>query len=101
MADDKNSPPAPGQVPQIQLQLDDTIAQGNYCNVVVLNHTDAEFVLDFAFLQPTMPTARVRARVITSPKHAKRMLAALQQNVARYEERFGEITLAPGEGLVH
>ncbi len=101
MADDKNPPPGAGATPQIQLQIDEVTAQGSYSNVVVINHTDAEFILDFAFLQPTMPAARVRSRVIASPRHAKRILAALQQNVARYEERFGEIPLVPGEGLVH
>jgi hypothetical protein len=33
----------------------------------------------------------VRSRVITSPAHAKRLAAALQDNIAKYEARFGEI----------
>ena len=99
MADDKHPPPGPGT--QIQLQLDDTVSQGVYSNIVLVNHTETEFVLDFAYLQPAAPVARVRARVISSPRHTKRLLAALQQNVARYEERFGEIVLAPGDGLMH
>jgi hypothetical protein len=98
MADDKK-PPVPPTGPQIQIQLDEVIAQGVYTNFVLINHTENEFILDFAFIAPATPTARVRARVLSGPRHTKRLLRALQQNVARYEERFGEIELE--ETLVH
>ena len=62
-----------------------------YCNLVLINHTDAEFILDFAFLQPSAPQARVRARILSSPRHTKRLLRALETNIQRYEERFGKI----------
>lgn len=81
--------PAPGS--QIHIDLDETTAQGAYCNLVLLNHSDSEFVLDFAFLQPGAPQARVRARILSSPRHTKRLLRALETNIKRYEERFGTI----------
>ncbi len=77
--------------PQIQIELDDATAQGAYSNIVLINHTDSEFVLDFAFMQPAVPKARVRARIISSPRHTKRLLRALEVNVRRFEERFGTI----------
>lgn len=77
--------------PKIQVQIDDDTAQGSYANLVVINHTDNEFVLDFAFLQPGGARAKVRARVISSPRHTKRLIAALQKNLDRFEERFGAI----------
>jgi len=83
--------PPPPAAPQIQLQIDDAIAQGMYTNLVLINHAENEFVLDFAFLQPQNPVAKVRARLISSPRHTKRLLEALASNVARYEERFGAI----------
>jgi hypothetical protein len=86
MSDD----PKPGSQP-IQIDLDEAMAQGLYCNLVLINHSDTEFVLDFAFLQPAGPQARVRARILSSPRHTKRLLRALETNVARYEERFGRI----------
>ncbi len=86
---DSNKPPADGQ--QIQIDLDETTAQGAYCNLVLINHSDNEFVLDFAFLQPAALRARVRARILSSPRHTKRLLRALEANVQRYEERFGKI----------
>jgi hypothetical protein len=82
-------PPDPGQ--QLQLDLDETTAQGAYVNFVLINHTDSEFVLDFAFIQPNTPRARVRARILSSPRHTKRLLRALETNIRRYEERFGTI----------
>ncbi|MBE7448535.1 MAG: DUF3467 domain-containing protein [Kofleriaceae bacterium] len=77
--------------PKIQMQLDDDVAQGIYSNLVLINHTENEFVLDFAFLQPSSPRARVRSRVVSSPRHTKRLLRALQKNLERFEERFGVI----------
>jgi hypothetical protein len=90
---DPNQPPKP----QIQLQLDESVAQGTYSNLVLVNHTENEFVLDFAYLQPANPLAKVRARIISSPRHTKRLLAALQKNLTRYEERYGKIELSGEE----
>lgn len=96
MSDDAK-PPAGPIAPRIQLQLDEQLSQGVYTNLVLINHTENEFVFDFAYLQPANPVARVRARVISSPRHTKRLLAALQKNVTRYEERFGTIEISGEE----
>jgi hypothetical protein len=89
MADNPKAP-EPG-APQIQIDVDDQTAQGSYSNLVLINHNENEFVLDFAYIQPSAPRARVRSRVISSPRHTKRLLRALEHNVRRYEERFGKI----------
>ena len=82
---------AQGKEVKLEIQLDEETAQGVYVNMAVVNHNDSEFTLDFIFVQPQAPRAKVRSRVITSPRHAKRMLLALQENVARYEKNFGPI----------
>lgn len=88
--------------PKLQVQIDDDISQGVYSNLVLLNHTENEFVMDFAFIQPSNGRAKVRTRVISSPRHTKRLLAALQKNLERYEERFGAIeTSADDEPVFH
>ena len=87
---DQPKPPT-GVEPQVQIDLDEVTAQGAYCNLVLINHNENEFVLDFAYLQAATPRARVRARVISSPRHTKRLLRALEINLRRYEERFGKI----------
>ena len=88
---DQSNPSGPPKPPPIQLQLDDDVAQGAYTNLVLINHTENEFILDFAFFAPGAPRAKVRARIVSSPRHTKRLLRALQKNVERFEERFGEI----------
>ena len=85
---------APQQI-QIQIQIDDQLAQGVYANMTMVNHNETEFILDFIYVQPQVPKAQVRARVINSPKHVKRFLLALQDNVARYEAQFGKIEASP------
>jgi hypothetical protein len=40
---------------------------------------------------PGVQQAHVRSRVILAPLHAKRVLAALEQNIQNYEAQFGEI----------
>ena len=88
--------------PKLQIQIDDDVAQGTYSNLVLINHTENEFVLDFAFIQPTNGRAKVRSRVISSPRHTKRLVQALQKNLDRYEERFGTIDVtAEDEPVVH
>ena len=75
------TPAAPQQM-QIQLEIDPLTAQGVYANMAMLNHNETEFVIDFIYVQPQVPKAVVRARIINSPKHMKRLLHALQDNVA-------------------
>lgn len=76
---------------QIQIEIDDVTAQGVYSNLAIVGHTQNEFILDFIFVQPQVPKAKVRARIITSPQHLKRFLNALEENVKKYEEMYGEI----------
>ena len=76
---------------KLQIDIDDVTAQGAYCNFAIVNHSDAEFVVDFIYLQPMQPKAKVRSRIITTPKHAKKLVSALLENIKRYEEKFGPI----------
>jgi Protein of unknown function (DUF3467) len=86
-------PETPPQAPnvQLQIQLDEELAQGMYVNMALINHSETEFTMDMIYVQPQQPKAKVRARLITSPKHMKRLLLAMQEQVGRYEQRFGTI----------
>ena len=75
----------------INIQLNEVIAAGVYVNLALVNHSPSEFVLDFIQLMPGVQQAHVRSRVILAPLHAKRVLAALEQNIQNYEAQFGEI----------
>jgi hypothetical protein len=88
----------------IQIQLDEDVAQGAYVNLAMVNHSETEFILDFIYVQPQQPKAKVRARILSSPKHTKRLLEALKDNIAKYEKRFGVIDISgplPEEEFLH
>lgn len=67
-----------------------------YANLVRIAHSPAELVLDFARLLPGDTAPQVCARVLMSPISAKLFLNALNENLARYEAAYGEISL-PGD----
>ncbi len=79
--------------PQLQIELDEVVAQGIYANFAIITHSESEFALDFIFVQPQQPKARVRARVIMSPTNTKRLFLALQENIKNYESRFVPIEI--------
>ncbi len=87
-----DKPPAQQQV-QIQIEIDPATANGVFVNLAMVNHTDSEFTLDLMYLQPQAPRATVRARAIMTPKHLKRLILALQENLGRYEGQFGTVDL--------
>ena len=64
-----------------------------YSNLAVIAHSSSEFVMDFIRVMPNMPKSKVKSRVIMNAEHAKRLMYALQQNIEKYEEQFGEIVL--------
>lgn len=76
---------------QLQLELNDQVAQGTYANLVVITHSSSEFVVDFAQVLPGMRKAPVKSRIIMAPEHAKRLLFALEENMRKYEATFGKI----------
>ena len=80
--------------PEIKIEIDENTAQGVYANLAMIGHSEDEFIIDFIFLQPQNPKAKVRSRIVTSPGHAKRFLAALKENIAKYEAHFGEIKVS-------
>lgn len=76
---------------KMDLSISEEISQGIYSNLAILSHSENEFFVDFASLSPGVPKAIVRSRIIMNPVNAKRLLRALQDNVSKYEEQFGEI----------
>jgi len=78
---------------QVQLQIKPEIAEGNYANLAMITHSSSDFILDFAVAMPGMPGPVVNNRVIMAPEHAKRLLAALQENLYKYEQQFGKIAI--------
>lgn len=74
---------------ELQIQVPPEVQGGRYANQMIVTHTQEEFILDF--ILATHPAAVLNARVLVSPTHAKRIISVLQDNIARYENVFGEI----------
>lgn len=83
---------------QLQIELTPDVAQGVYANLALITHSSSEFIVDFVRMLPGMPKAGVQSRVILSPEHAKRLLFALQENIMRYEQNFGQIRIPEAGG---
>jgi hypothetical protein len=78
---------------QLQVKVSDETLKGIYANMVQIAHTGEEFVLDFMNIFP--PAGVLSARIFVSPAHMKRMIAALQENLKRYEEQYGKVEASP------
>ena len=94
MADNNNNQKIQIEVPQEEMQ-------GRYANLAVITHGPNDFFLDMILLAPNTPKARVQSRIIMTPENAKQLLAALSQNIQKYESTFGEIrprVPVPGAG---
>jgi aminoglycoside phosphotransferase family enzyme len=84
------------QAPQLNIELNEDVAQGVYSNLAVITHSPAEFVVDFIRVMPGVPKARVQSRIIVTPQHAKRLMKALAENIAKYESQHGKIQETAG-----
>ncbi len=76
---------------QLNIELSEEMADGQYANLAVITHSFAEFVLDFVNVMPNVPKAKVKSRIVMTPQHAKRLMRALIDNVKRFETAHGVI----------
>ncbi|TAE46235.1 MAG: DUF3467 domain-containing protein [Cytophagia bacterium] len=76
---------------QLNIELNDEIAEGSFSDLVSIAHSNSEFVLDFIRVIPGTMRGKVKARIIITPEHARRLLDALADNISKYEENFGDI----------
>ncbi|MCI0523350.1 MAG: DUF3467 domain-containing protein [Bacteroidales bacterium] len=93
MSDNKNQG-------QFNIELSEEVAQGVYSNLAVITHSPAEFVIDFIRIMPGVPKSQVKSRIILTPEHAKRFVAALNDNISKYEAVHGPIREVKGSGPV-
>ena len=83
---------------EIKIKFTDDVLRGVYANLMQVTHTKEEFVLDFANVFP--PQGIMTSRIIISPGHLKRIVKALDENMKRYEGKFGPIEEAKGPGEI-
>ena len=76
---------------QINIELNENIAEGIYANLAMVAYSGSEFVIDFIRLMPGLPKAKVKSRIVITPQHAKRLQSVLEDNINKYEDIFGPI----------
>src|SRR3981081_2381096 len=70
---------------QLNIEIREEMAEGQYANLAIITHSHAEFVIDFVNVMPGTPKSKVKSRIILTPQHAKRLMKALTENVGRFE----------------
>ena len=88
----------PEQGQQVNIELGEKEAEGIYSNLAIITHSNAEFVIDFTRILPGVPKARVHARIVMTPVHAKLLLNAMHDNISKYEHKYGEIKISADTG---
>lgn len=88
---DENKPKKEQEEGKLNIELTEEIAEGIYSNLAIISHSNSEFVFDFIKVMPGLPKAKVKSRVMMTPQHAKRLVKALQENLAKFESQFGPI----------
>jgi hypothetical protein len=76
---------------QLNIEISEEMAEGQYANLAIITHSHAEFVLDFVNVMPGTPKSKVKSRIILTPQHAKRLMKALADNVQKFEAVNGTI----------
>ena len=75
---------------QLNIEITEEVAEGEYANLAIITHSHAEFVIDFVNVMPGTPKSKVKSRIILTPQHAKRFMKALTENVGRLDRPNGK-----------
>ncbi|MEO6000009.1 MAG: DUF3467 domain-containing protein [Chitinophagaceae bacterium] len=76
---------------QLNIEISEETAEGQYVNLAIITHSHAEFVIDFVNVMPGTPKSKVKSRIILTPQHAKRFMKAMIENISRFEAVNGSI----------
>ncbi|EAS21123.1 DUF3467 domain-containing protein [Nonlabens mediterrranea] len=76
---------------KLNIEIDAEVAEGQYSNLAIINHSMSEFVVDFVNIMPGNPKSKVKSRIVLTPQHAKRLAKALADNVRKFEKANGDI----------
>jgi len=77
---------------QTEIKIADNIPGAEYTNMMQVGHAKEEFRLIFMNVMP--PSGKVVSKIITTPGHFKRIIAAMQENLQKYEAQYGKISEA-------
>ncbi len=78
---------------QINIELPEEVAEGQYSNLSIITHSTSEFIVDFIQLMPGVPKGKVKSRIVMTPENTKKLMFALRENVGKYESLHGTIKI--------
>lgn len=85
----------------LSFEIKQDIAKGTYSNLAIITHSKNEVITDFAASLPGMPKPEVVSRIVMTPANAKRLMLALQDNIAKYENAYGTVDLGEPKATYH
>lgn len=74
---------------QIHIATGDELSRGRYSNMMMVSHSAEEFMMEW--LLNSASGTHLVSRIIVSPGHVKRIIAALTENLNKHENRFGAV----------
>ncbi len=86
------------EIKRIQVNIPEDL-EPQYVNVAYITHTASEFLMDFVTMLPGVTQPKVNTRLILSPLAMKLLQRALNENIKRFEDKFGEIKVPHGSTL--
>lgn len=81
----------------VNIEIGEKEWEGVYSNFVIVTHSSAEFIIDFARMLPGVKKAKVFSRIVMTPQSAKALLSTLEGNISKYEKDHGKIPTAPAD----
>ncbi len=75
---------------QFTVNTVDEMSRGRFSNTMFVAHSPEEFVIDWMNNSPN--GMHLVSRIIVTPGHMKRILAALGENLSKYEQNYGPVT---------
>jgi hypothetical protein len=85
---------------QLEVELGEKESEGVYSNMVLIAHSPYEFIFDFARYLPGVKKAKVYSRIIMTPQHASSLRKTLEENIKKYEKKFGKIQIEGKEPTI-
>lgn len=74
----------------IKINTADDMSRGRFSNSMLITHSPEEFIIDWLLNSPS--GTHLVSRIIVSPGHVKRIISALNDNMNKYEQKFGKVT---------
>jgi len=81
---------------KLNIEIGEKESEGIYSNMAMIAHSPQEIIIDFARIMPGAIKTKVLSRIIMTPAHAKMLSKALEENLKKFENQYGQIIIQGG-----